>query len=85
MSISLVTFSLSAQQNQPENMSEEPKALKKQTVLMNHDHKRVDDYFWMNERDSKEVLDQLNAENAYSKSYFSSLENLQQTLLDEFK
>ena len=61
MSISLVTFSFSAQQNQPKNMSEEPKALKKQTVLMNHDHKRVDDYFWMNERDSKEVLDQLNS------------------------
>lgn len=84
LSISLSTFSLSAQQNQSTNMSEEPKALKKQTVLINHDHKRIDDYFWMNERDSKEVLDQLNAENAYSKSYFSSLENLQKTLLDEF-
>jgi len=82
--ISIATFSISAQQNQSTTMSKEPKAQKKQTVLINHDHKRIDDYFWMNERDSKDVVDNLNAENAYSKEYFSSLEGLQKTLLDEF-
>lgn len=83
-SSSIVIFSLSAQQNQSSNMSEEPKAIKKQSVLITHDHKRNDDYFWMKERDSKEVLDQIAAENNYSKDYFSSLENLQKILLDEF-
>ena len=33
-----------------------------------HDHERIDNYYWLRERESGEVLDYLNAENAYLKS-----------------
>ena len=80
----LVSLSLNAQENPQNNMSNEPKATKKPIELTIHGHRRTDDYFWMNERDSKEVIDHLAKENAYTKAYFSSIEGLQTTLLDEF-
>ncbi len=61
------------------------KAPKKDTVLTNLNHQRVDPYFWMNKRDSKDVLSYIEAENKQTEEYFSSLSTLQNTLLDEFK
>lgn len=78
--ISTVTMAQEAK-----NKGEEPKAVKKPVVLTKHNHERVDDYFWMNERDSKEVIDHLNAENSYTEAYFKGTEQLQKTLLDEFE
>ena len=63
----------------------EPKAVKKTTELTKHNHTRIDDYFWMNQRDSKEVLDHLTAENAYTEAYFNKTQQLQTTLLNEFE
>jgi oligopeptidase B len=37
----------------------EPIATTVPHVLMEHGHQRNDPYFWMNQRDSKEVLDNL--------------------------
>ncbi|MEY3236416.1 MAG: hypothetical protein RI883_517 [Bacteroidota bacterium] len=65
-------------------MSNEPVANKIPKKLELHDHIRIDDYYWMNERDSKPVLDHLALENEHSKSYFSSFEGLKQNLLNEF-
>ena len=62
-----------------------PKAIKQAQKLTIHGHERVDDYYWMNQRDSKEVLAHLVNENAYANSYFTHLEDLQQNLLDEFE
>ena len=28
-----------------------------------HDHERIDEYYWLNERDNPKVIDYLNAEN----------------------
>lgn len=67
------------------NAQTEPKAPKHDTVLKIHNHERKDDYFWMNKRDTKEVLDYITAENSYSENYFKKLENLQTTLLNEFE
>ncbi|MFN5418593.1 MAG: S9 family peptidase [Flavobacteriia bacterium] len=67
------------------NAQSEPKAPKHDTVLKIHKHERQDDYFWMNKRDSKEVLDYIFAENNYSETYFKKLEGLQSTLLKEFE
>ncbi len=63
----------------------ELKAPKKDTILTNLNHSRTDSYFWMNKRDSKEVLDLIAAENKNTEIYFSSVEKLQNILLDEFE
>lgn len=67
------------------SMKKEPVADKKPKQLTIHGHTRMDDYFWMNERDSKPVLDHLSKENAYTAEYFKSLEPLKNALLDEFE
>ena len=61
------------------------KAPKKDTILTNLNHARTDSYFWMNKRDSKEVLDYIAEENKNTEAYFSSLGKLQNILLDEFE
>lgn len=67
------------------SMNQEPIAIKKPHELTIHNHTRNDEYFWMNERDSKQVLDHLAKENAYTTEYFKSLEGLKNNLLNEFE
>jgi len=62
----------------------EPIALKKPKVLTIHNHERLDDYYWMNERDSKPVLDYLAEENIYNDEYFKPIQGLVKTLMTEF-
>ncbi|NBX80853.1 MAG: S9 family peptidase [Flavobacteriales bacterium] len=62
----------------------EPIANKSPKKLTIHNHTRVDDYYWMNERDSKPVLEHLEEENAYAKAYFKPLEGMVNTLITEF-
>lgn len=66
-------------------MKKEPVAPKDPKQLTIHDHTRTDDYFWMNQRDSKPVLDHLALENAHTSNYFKDLESLKNNLLDEFE
>lgn len=53
-----------------------PKAVKKAHSLELHGHSRNDDYFWMKERDSKEILAYLGEENKYAETYFNPLQSL---------
>ena len=62
----------------------EPIATTVPHVLMEHGHQRKDPYFWMNQRDSKEVLDNLQKENSYCEAYFEPINGLVQGLVDEF-
>jgi oligopeptidase B len=66
-------------------MAQEPVAPIIPKKLTIHNHERTDNYFWMNERDSKPVLDHLAKENAYTQSYFEKLKPLQEKLLNEFE
>jgi len=66
-------------------MAQEPIAPIKSKTLTIHGHTRTDDYYWMNERDSKPVLDHLSKENTYTQSYFKNLKPLQEKLLNEFE
>jgi oligopeptidase B len=66
-------------------MKKEPIAPKDPKQLTIHGHTRTDDYFWMNQRDAKPVLDHLALENAYTSNYFKDLEGLKNNLLDEFE
>ena len=55
------------------------------TTLEKHGDVRVDNYYWLNQREDPEVIDYLEAENAYTESRMAHTEALQQTLFDEFK
>ena len=48
-----------------------------------HDDTRVDDYFWLREKDSREVTAYLEAENAYAEELMAPTTALQETLYDE--
>ena len=53
----------------------------KQTTL--HGHTLVDDYAWLREKTSPEVIAYLDAENAYTDAVMAGTEALQKTLYDE--
>lgn len=60
-----------------------PVAKKNPKELMIHGDLRVDNYFWMNQREDPEVIDYLNAENTYTKEVLQPTENLQKNLYEE--
>ncbi|MDD2982416.1 MAG: S9 family peptidase [Crocinitomicaceae bacterium] len=62
-----------------------PFAPKKNKTLVQHGHQRIDSYYWMNERDSPEVLANIQEENDYASHYFKPILPLQEFLLDEFE
>lgn len=60
-----------------------PVAKKIEKQLEKHGHTRIDNYFWMNERDSEPVLEYLNAENDYVEAKMKHTEKLQDELYEE--
>ncbi len=73
----IVPFMMQSQTIQP------PRPPKKPHKMEIHGHVRIDDYYWMNERDSKEVLDYLNAENAYTEAVLKHTKEFQESLFKE--
>jgi oligopeptidase B len=51
--------------------------------LTAHDHTRVDNYYWLNERENPKVIDYLNTENAYTDSVLAHTKAFQDTLYNE--
>jgi oligopeptidase B len=64
-------------------MPEPPVAEKIPKELTIHGDTRVDDYYWLNERDNPQVIDYLNAENAYKDAVMKHTESFQKELYDE--
>ncbi|TKG93773.1 S9 family peptidase [Puteibacter caeruleilacunae] len=64
---------------------EPPVAKKSPKELSIHNDTRIDNYYWMNDREDQEVIDHLNAENAYAEAVMKHTETLQQKLFDEIK
>ena len=62
-----------------------PVAEKRPVELERHGHVRIDDYFWLNERDDPDVLRYLEAENAYAEGKLESSAGLRARLIDEMK
>jgi oligopeptidase B len=75
---------LTAQKMTSEGLSS-PKATKKPHPMTIHGHTRVDDYYWLNNRENQEVIDYLNAENAYTDKVMAQLENKKNQLFEEMK
>lgn len=92
LSFSAYFFFLSKKGNNPmttnttvNGSSAEPIALKKEKILEIHGDKRIDPYFWMNERDSEPVLSYLKEENKYLETILSSKKSLRNELFEEMK
>jgi oligopeptidase B len=62
-----------------------PRAAKEPHVLKTHGHERIDDYFWMRERDNPEVIRWLEAENKYRESVMAETLPLQERLTNELR
>jgi len=58
------------------------KVAKEMTV---HGDTRMDNYYWMNQREDQEVIDHLNAENAYKEAMLSHTSEFQDKLFEEIK
>jgi len=80
-----ITFA-SAQNNA--NLKKEilpPKAKKIAKNLEFHGDVRVDNYYWMNNREDAEVIDYLNQENEYNQKMMAHTSDFQQRLFEEMK
>jgi oligopeptidase B len=62
-----------------------PIAKKIPKELTLHGHTRIDDYYWLRDRDNPEVMAYLEAENDYAKNAMAHAEHLQAKLIEEFQ
>ncbi|WP_415060712.1 S9 family peptidase [Flavobacterium sp.] len=62
-----------------------PMAAKKDTVLEKHGDKRIDSYYWLNDRENPEVIQYLKDENTYYEKMTAHTKDFQQQLFDEMK
>ena len=65
-------------------MPQPPIAARRPHVLEHFGQRRVDDYFWLRQRDNPEVIAYLEAENAYTEAMTAHTEPLRETLYREF-
>jgi oligopeptidase B len=62
-----------------------PQAKKIEKKLSIHGDTRIDNYYWLNERENPEVINYLNAENAYTDAMLKDTEEFQKDLFEEIK
>ena len=62
-----------------------PIAKKIEQKLEKHGDIRIDNYYWLNDRENSEVIDYLNQENDYTKAVLQPTETLQTKLFEEMK
>ena len=68
-----------------ENLLVAPDCEKNPKELIAHNDTRIDNYFWLNDRENPEVIDYLNRENAYTDAVMAPTEALQTELYNEIK
>lgn len=62
-----------------------PKAKKIAKKLVEHGDERIDNYYWLNDRENPEVIEYLNAENEYYNAKTANIKQLQEDLFQEMK
>jgi oligopeptidase B len=80
--IGTILFTACNQHNKKPEM-EAPKAKIESKQLNAHGHNRVDDYYWLNQRENPDVIAYLEAENAYTKAMMAHTDALRDKLFDE--
>lgn len=79
-------FAPACKNNKEQSMSTAPPvAPKHPTKLEKHGDVRIDDYYWMNNREDQQVLDYLNAENDYFQKMTAHTKAFQEELFEEMK
>jgi len=73
----------SCTKNKKEESVMPPKAKKIPKELILHEDTRIDNYYWLNQRDNPEVIEYLKAENAYKEAVMKHTEELQDKLYNE--
>ena len=63
----------------------EPRAEKINKIMTMHNHERIDEFYWLNERGNQKVIDYLNLENDYRNSYMEDYKGLENELFEEIK
>ena len=63
----------------------EPRAEKINKIMTMHNHERIDEFYWLNERGNPKVIDYLNSENDYRNSYMEDYKGLENELFEEIK
>ena len=63
----------------------EPRAEKINKIMTIHNHERIDEFYWLNERGNPKVIDYLNSENDYRNSYMKDYKGLENELFEEIK
>lgn len=69
----------------PKNIPVPPIAKIIPHTLKKHKHSRIDNYYWLNERENPEVIDYLNKENDYYQQCTAHTKNFQKELFEEMK
>ncbi len=68
-----------------EERGKRPLAAKKEKKLEIHGDVRIDNYYWLNEKENPEVISYLNKENAYFEEKTKHTDGFQNALFDEMK
>ena len=66
-------------------MPEAPQAKRIAKELIIHGDARIDQYYWMNDRENKDVIDYLNAENNYLEESLAHVKEFRTALFEEIK
>jgi oligopeptidase B len=87
--LSLLTLACSPEERQPGGAALQsltpPMVKVVPEQLEKHGDVRVDDYYWLRERENPEVIAYLEAENAYTEAVMAHTEDLQEKLVEEIK
>ncbi len=95
--LGLLAICLSACQQEPATKQEKQSAMYEKTAiappsaaqqpkeLTIHGDTRIDEYYWLNERENPEVISYLEAENKYLDTMMSHTKDLQERLFEELK
>ena len=88
LSLILISSLFSCDTKTQNSMSELPNAPLAKQIPKNltiHDDVRVDEFYWLNDRDNPEVIDYLNKENDYYNAHTAHTKAFQTSLFDEMK
>jgi oligopeptidase B len=65
------------------NAQQVPVTKKQEKVFNEHDHQRIDNYYWLSDSKDSNVINHLKDENSYVEAYLKKTEPLQKKLYDE--
>lgn len=87
-SLVCIIFAGSITNTKAQSMSEKSTTPIAKTIpkkLIKHNDTRIDNYFWLNERENPAVIDYLNQENAYYETMTADTKTFQKELFEEMK